>query len=166
MRRSLVHAVAPDHPLLALKARGQETLVPTKKTQPTDAESEFTRLAEALSKDPRVDPPSAAQARGFGSKGLKVSRKLFAFESKGRLVLKLPASRVESLASSGTGRPFDPGHGRIMKEWATIDFARKQLWPSLAREALEFAAANSATQPTAPTRKRKQPQRNLKRRRR
>ena len=41
--------------------------MPTKKTQPTDTESEFTRLAETLSKDPRVDPRSIAGAKGFGS---------------------------------------------------------------------------------------------------
>ena len=115
----------------------------TKKTQPTDAEAEFTHLAEALSKDPRVDDPSVAGAKGFGSKGLKVSRKLFAFESKGRLVLKLPASRVQSL-SSGTGKPFDPGHGRVMKEWVTIDLVYRELWRDLAHEALEFAARNAA----------------------
>src|SRR3954470_2292389 len=44
---------------------------------------EFSRLAARLSQDPRVDPPEIARAKGFGSKGLKVARKLFAFGSKG-----------------------------------------------------------------------------------
>lgn len=114
----------------------------TKKMQSTDSDSEFTRLAEALSKDPRVDDPSVARAKGFGSKGLKVACKLFAFESKGRLVLKLPADRVQQLSSSRQGKPFDPGHGRIMKEWVAIDLAHKTLWRDLAREALDFAARN------------------------
>jgi hypothetical protein len=140
--------------------------VATKKTQANDAESEFTRLAEALSKDPRVDAPSVAGAKGFGSKGLKVCRKLFAFESKGRLVVKLPRDRVESLSSSGTGKPFDPGHGRIMKEWVAIDVVRRSLWPPLAREALEFAARNAPPEGGQPARKTKTPRRKPNRQRR
>jgi hypothetical protein len=111
--------------------------------QPDASELEFTRLAETISKDPRVDPPEKARAKGFGSKGLKVARKLFAFHSKGRLVLKLPNDRVEALASSAAGQRFDPGHGRLMKEWVAIDLGSKPLWPRLAREALEFAATSA-----------------------
>ena len=130
--------------------------MPTKRMLSTDSESEFTRLAEALSKDPRVDDPSVAGAKGFGSKGLKVARKLFAFESKGRLVLKLPADRVRQLSSSRQGEPFDPGHGRIMKEWVAVDLVHKALWRDLAREALDFAARNApgGTNPRKTTRPR------------
>ena len=111
------------------------------KGQPDESELAFARLAETLSKDPRVDPPEMARAQGFGSKGLKVARKLFAFHSsRGRLVLKLPSDRVDALSSSGEGMRFDPGHGRVMKEWVAIDFASKAVWPRLAREALEFAS--------------------------
>jgi len=70
--------------------------------KPEDSEAEFARLAEAVSKDPRVDPPDSARAKGFGSKGLKVARKLFAFHSKGRLVVKLPADRVGALVSDSS----------------------------------------------------------------
>ena len=104
------------------------------------SEAEFARLAATVSKDPRVDSPEVARAKGFGSKGLKVARKLFAFESKGRLVVKLPKERVDELVSSGKGERFDPGHGRVMKEWLTIDLRGKALWLGVAREALEFAA--------------------------
>ena len=103
------------------------------------AEAEFGRLAAKLSKDPRVDPPEVARGKGFGSKGLKVARKLFAFHSKGRLVVKLPADRVDALLASGKGERFDPGHGRLMKEWITFDLRAKPLWPRVAREALDFA---------------------------
>src|SRR5881275_1965979 len=104
------------------------------------SDAEFARLATVVSKDPRVDPPEVARAKGFGSKGLKVARKLFAFESKGRLVVKLPKERVDELVSSGKGERFDPGHGRVMKEWLTIDLRGKALCLGVAREALEFAA--------------------------
>jgi TfoX/Sxy family transcriptional regulator of competence genes len=133
------------------------TAKPTR--QPDESELAFARLAETLSKDPRVDPPEMARAQGFGSKGLKVARKLFAFHSKGRLVVKLPGNRVDALASSGEGMPFDPGHGRVMKEWAAIDFASKAVWPRLAREALEFAARNTASEAKRPRRTVKAPPR-------
>jgi hypothetical protein len=71
------------------------------------------------------------------------AKQLFAFQSKGRLVLKLPADRVAALASSGDGEPFDPGHGRVMKEWIAIDLDAVAFWSGLAREALEFAAGHA-----------------------
>jgi hypothetical protein len=115
--------------------------VPGKQTKrPDEADTAFAQLAEKLSKDPRVDDPRVARAKGFGSKGLKVARKLFAFLSKARLVVKLPWERVEALASKGSGERFDPGHGRLMKEWIAIDFRARELWLPLAEEALEFAA--------------------------
>jgi hypothetical protein len=114
---------------------------------PEESEAAFARLAETLSKDPRVDDPGMARAKGFGSKGLKVARKLFAFQSRGRLVVKLPSDRVEALASSGKGKHFDPGHGRLMKEWIAIDFGAQSLWPGLAREALDFAAQRAGHEP-------------------
>jgi hypothetical protein len=124
-----------------------------------DSEAAFARLAASLSKDPRVDRPETARAKGFGSKGLKVARKLFAFHSKGRLVVKLPADRVESLASSGQGKPFDPGHGRLMKEWLAVDFSAQSLWPALAREALAFAVPSRPPPPRRAARGRKRARR-------
>jgi hypothetical protein len=116
-----------------------------------DSEGEFARLAEMISKDRRVDPPDRARAKGFGSKGLKVARKLFAFHSsKGRLVVKLPADRVEALVSEGNGERFDPGHGRLMKEWLAVGLARKTLWLRLLKEGLEFAAGGKGRTVTVP----------------
>jgi TfoX/Sxy family transcriptional regulator of competence genes len=126
--------------------------------EPDESELAFAHLAKTLSKDPRVDPPEMARAQGFGSKGLKVARKLFAFHSKGRLVLKLPSARVEALASSAAGQRFDPGHGRVMKEWIAIDLGSKPLWPRLAHEALEFAARNATPETTRRRRTTRQPQ--------
>src|SRR5436309_8990429 len=104
-----------------------------------DSEAEFQRVAAALSKDKRLDPAGTARAKGFGSKGLKVARKLFAFESKGRLVVKLPEQRVEELVSSGKGRRYEPAPGRVMKEWLAVGRGANSDWLRLAREALEFA---------------------------
>jgi hypothetical protein len=111
-----------------------------KAKNPEESEAEFVRLAQAVSSDPRVDPPEVARAKGFGTKGLKVARKMFAFHSKGRLVVKLPADRVHALVSEGKGDHFDPGHGHLMKEWIALGYAQRALWPKVAKEALEFAA--------------------------
>ena len=127
-----------------------------KQTTGSDADLQFARLAETLSKDARVDPPEMARGKGFGSKGLKVARKMFAFSSKGRLVVKLPAERVDALVSSGDGKRFDPGHGRLMKEWITFDLRARSQWPRIAHEALEFAALSTSGEAararSAPTR--------------
>jgi hypothetical protein len=35
--------------------------------------------------------------------------------------------RVDVLVSSGKGKYFDPGHGRLMKEWLAVDHRNKAL---------------------------------------
>jgi len=78
--------------------------------------------------------------RMFGSDGLKVDGKVFAMVVKGRLVVKLPAERVEALVASSEADYFDPGHGRRMKEWAAIPPATSAAWLNYAEAALAFVA--------------------------
>ena len=56
-------------------------------------------------------------ARGFGSAALKINSKIFAMLVGGRLVVKLPRTRVTELIETGRGEPFDAGKGTPMKEW-------------------------------------------------
>lgn len=56
---------------------------------------------------------------------------------KGKLIVKLPKARVDTLVSSGTGKHFDPGQGRLMKEWVVVG-AGCAPWVDLAREAYDF----------------------------
>jgi hypothetical protein len=50
-----------------------------------------------------------------------VNGKIFAMMSfKGKFVVKLPKKLVDELVSGGRGEHFDPGHGRIMKEWVAV----------------------------------------------
>ncbi len=65
---------------------------------------------------------------------------LGAKSAKGRLVVKLPHSRVDELVSAGKGRRFEPSPGRTMKEWLAVPRAAQAAWLPLAREALDFAA--------------------------
>ena len=55
-----------------------------------------------------------------------------------RLVVKLPRERVDALVESGSAERFDPGHGRLMNEWASIDPEAPEDWKALAAEARAF----------------------------
>jgi hypothetical protein len=103
------------------------------------AEDLFQRLVERFSADPSVAPPG--EGKGFGAGGLKVNGKIFAMLSKGELVVKLPRKRVDELVDTGTGTRFDPGHGRVMKEWVSIPPKQASEWTALADEARAFVGA-------------------------
>lgn len=86
-------------------------------------------------------PGVTQQGRGFGSSALRVRGKMFATLSPGgAFVVKLPRQRVGALVAAGHGRPFEPGPGRVMKEWLELSAASGQDWASLAEEALAFVA--------------------------
>lgn len=112
-----------------------------------DSDPRFVRLCNALAKDPRYTASvadfraqhAAAGPRRFGSTGLRVNGKIFAMMARGALVVKLPRSRVDALVAAGDGERFDPGHGRIMKEWFVVT-NQSVRWRNLATEAFEFVA--------------------------
>ncbi len=85
-------------------------------------------------------------AKMFGSHGLKVNSKVFFMLVNDRMVVKLPRARVVALVESGKGEFFDPGHGRIMKEWIALDLDSKRFWKKLAREALVYVTKLTMTQ--------------------
>jgi hypothetical protein len=95
----------------------------------------FAPVVAAFSKDHRV----TSGGKGFGSTGLKVNGKLFAMVSArtGQFVAKLPKERLDALVRSGQAKNFDPGHGRVMKEWVALDGGKAD-WVALAKEACEF----------------------------
>jgi hypothetical protein len=79
--------------------------------------------------------------KGFGSSALWINNKIFAMLSKGKLVVKLSRQRVDALIAAGAGERFDPGHGRLMKEWVSVDPSSEVEWLPLAREAMAFAVS-------------------------
>lgn len=95
--------------------------------------------------DPRFAPVAGAfvgnrdvtGGRMMSSYGLKVHGKIFAMFGRGRFVAKLPKMRVDQLVEQGVGKRFDPGHGRLMKEWIAIAGGEAS-WIQLAREACQF----------------------------
>ena len=69
--------------------------------------------------------------------GLKTGGKFFAFVSRGALVLKLPAARVDELVAAGAER-FDAGKGRPMREWVEMRPADEAECTALVAEARAF----------------------------
>ena len=98
------------------------------------AEERFAALAARLGREQDV-----SQGTGFGrTPGLRTGGKIFAMLAHGRLVVKLPRERVDGLVAAGSAERFDPGHGRVMREWASLDPAAPEDWDALAAEAREF----------------------------
>lgn len=106
-----------------------------------DPDALFERLVSRFSPDPSVTPPSAG--KGFGASGLKVDGKIFAMVANGELVVKVPRERVDELIATGTGSRFDPGHGRVMKEWVSVSTEHSRSWPKLAQEAFDFVGSKA-----------------------
>ena len=107
-----------------------------------DGEERFETLVAAMLQRPGTSYGSrdanAGPQRAFGSTSLKTNGKIFAMLVKGRLVVKLDRKRVDALVASGAGTHFDPGHGRVQKEWLDLDSDSDETWLSLATESEAF----------------------------
>jgi hypothetical protein len=76
--------------------------------------------------------------QGFGSGALKVNGSIFAMMTpRAGFVVKIPKARVDELVNGGVGARFEPGPGRVMKEWLALD-RHPELWTELAKEAYLF----------------------------
>jgi hypothetical protein len=106
------------------------------------AEARWAALAETMLGAPGTTYGNAdGPQRAFGSTSLKTNGKIFAMLVGERLVLKLDRRRVDELIGSGDGERFDPGHGRLMKEWLSVAAdADDAAWLQLATESEAFVA--------------------------
>lgn len=107
--------------------------------QPPSPEKRFADLVDDLIGTPGVTPPRGGS--GFGRSALRYENRIFAMFVRGRLVLKLPAPRVNALVAAGEGVRFDANKGTAMKEWLSLDPDSGLEWLKLAQEALGFARA-------------------------
>lgn len=120
---------------LVLRPLWSPSLMTKDKEQVTPFEPRFAAVVEAFAKDRTV---SHGGTKGFGAGALKVNGKIFAMiSSKGEFVVKLPEERVTELVNSRKGKRFDPGRGRLMKEWLVVK-SRHASCLELAKEACEF----------------------------
>ena len=111
---------------------------------PLTPEERFAAIVDEFIGNPDVIPPSdiPESKRTFGSLALRFHKKIFAMLVKGKLVVKLPKSRVDALIASGDGERFDPRHdGRFMQEWVAVEPTAKEDWLVLVKEAMEFVGA-------------------------
>ena len=93
----------------------------------------FAPVLAAFAGDRRV-----SRRKMFSSDSvLSVDGKIFAMLARGRFVAKLPKDRVDALVRAGTGERFDPGHGRLMKEWVAVGPGRAD-WIALAKQAYRY----------------------------
>jgi TfoX/Sxy family transcriptional regulator of competence genes len=101
------------------------------------AENRFQAIVEIYSQIAGISP-----GRMFSSTALKVHGKVFALLVRGRLVVKLPKAKIDELVVLKRGSPFDPGHGRPMKEWISIEMTSDETeWPDLVKAAKAFVLA-------------------------
>jgi hypothetical protein len=103
----------------------------------TQAEGRYEDLIDGLVGTLGVTPPQGGS--GFGRNAIRFQKKIFVMLVRGRLVLKLPAERVDALIAEGEGVRFDANKGTPMKEWFSLDPESDLAWLPLAREALDFA---------------------------
>ncbi|MDF2265262.1 hypothetical protein P2Q00_07390 [Streptomyces coacervatus] len=104
-------------------------------TNPLTPDERFDDLVTELLGLPGVTPPGGS---GFGRSALRVHNKIFAMLVRGRLVVKLPAARVDALVDAEEGDHFDANKGTPMKEWFSLSPESALDWSPLAREALAF----------------------------
>jgi len=91
-----------------------------------------------------VHDRSVTRGKLMASYGLRINGKIFAMFSRTRFVVKLPKPQVDQLVGEGRGKRFDPGHGRLMKEWVVVGEGKAD-WIELARQAYRFVKkANSS----------------------
>jgi hypothetical protein len=108
---------------------------------PSNPEELYATIVEAMLSN-FSDVTSDVSRKKFGSSGeLKIYNKIFAMLSKGKLVIKLPHQRVDELIASGKGKRFDPGHGRLMKEWLALEPTTEMECLVLVKEAMAFVAS-------------------------
>jgi len=100
-------------------------------------EDRYQDLVDGLIGTDGVTPPRGGS--GFGRSALRFQNKIFAMFVRGRLVVKLPAERVEELIAAGEGVHFDANKGTPMREWLSLDPGSGRPWLALATEALDFA---------------------------
>lgn len=120
------------------KVRAKVKAKANTKTAPhreAEMDPRLARVAKVFAKDERV-----TTGKMMASYGLKVDGRIFVMQVRGAFVAKLPKDRVDALVAEGTGERFEPGRGRVMKEWIAI-VGHEDRWLALAREARRFVGS-------------------------
>lgn len=114
---------------MAKKTTARKT---TKEGKTGEVDPRFVPVVNAFAHDRKV-----TRGKLMASYGLRINGKIFAMFSRERFVVKLPKEIVDELVSTRQGERFDPGHGRLMKEWVVVREGKAD-WVDLARQAYRF----------------------------
>jgi hypothetical protein len=105
----------------------------------------YEDLSDALLRDPRVQP-----GRILSTEALTVHGQVFAFLSRGGLVVKVPRDVAVARLAEGASAAMVAG-GRPLREWIVTGAERVGDWEQLMSEALDYVA----TLPPRPRRTRR-----------
>ena len=131
----------------AKSTKAAKAVKTVKSAKPVRSPKQAQRLPGSAAEIPPVLAPVAdafadvsgvSRRRMFSSENaFAVNGKIFAMLTRGMFVVKLPKERVDDLVEAGKGKRFDPGHGRMMKEWIAVE-AGALPWVALAKEAHSY----------------------------
>jgi TfoX/Sxy family transcriptional regulator of competence genes len=125
----------------------------TRKKPVAPVDAAFAPVVKSFAKDGQVGLGSMFSSHAV----LNVNGKVFAMLVRGRLVVKLPKARVDALVATAAAERFDPGHGRIMKEWASFPAEAQPEWIGWAKEAYAYVAVAAGAGRAAKPRNRPRP---------
>ena len=101
----------------------------------TSGDAMFWAIAEPL-----LERPDVERSAMMGHECLRAGGAFVGMaDGSGRLIVKLPAERVEELILAGEAEEFAPA-GRVFREWAQLPAVDGSRWRDLLEEALAFAA--------------------------
>ena len=122
----------------AKPAKAAKSAKPTKRAKAAKPAASEIHPDLAPVADAFADVSGVSRRRMFSSENaFAVNGKIFAMLTRGMFVVKLPKERVDDLVDAGKGQRFDPGHGRLMKEWIAVE-AGALPWVALAKEAHSY----------------------------
>ena len=146
----MVKAKKRVSPKRAARAKPAKSLKPAKSGTPAKSAKPAKRRKPAKQPAAEIPPVLAPVADAFADvrgvsrrrmfsseNAFSVNGKIFAMLTRGCFVVKLPKERVDDLVEAGKGKRFDPGHGRLMREWISIE-AGVLPWVALAKEAHSY----------------------------
>jgi hypothetical protein len=102
------------------------------------------RVFDRISRQQLDRHPGDELGRMLHAVGLKAAGRFYAFTTRGELVVKLPAARVNELIATGVGRPCDPGKGRPMRQWVRLTPADEMACTAYVVEARNFVTSRQS----------------------
>ena len=111
-------------------------------TPPPVRKDGFSRLAARFAGRAETDLPAPGGRRSrFGADTLRVCGRIFALESHGQLVVRLPEARARELILQGIGGPLTAGQGVPLRDWVALPAPDTSLQESLVEEAFTHVQA-------------------------